>query len=61
MKGKVRRRSENMRMSHPIAPKGQQKQADKENAPKGYRIVLVCRNSKERSFGSSAAYTRRET
>lgn len=43
-KGKIR--IENTRMSHPIAPKGHQKQEDNENAPQGYRIILVCRNSK---------------
>lgn len=58
-KGKIglKRRKENRRISHPIAPKGHQKQEDKENAPKGYRIVSVYRNNKERSFDSSATYT----
>jgi hypothetical protein len=45
-KSKIRR-IEDRRMSHPIAPKGHENQEDKENARKGYRIVLVYSNSKE--------------
>lgn len=54
--------TEDRRMSHPIAPKGHQNQEDKENVRKGYRIVLACSNSKERSFDSNATYkTDRQT
>lgn len=59
-KGKIRR-IENRRMSHPIAPKGHQKQGDNENAPKGYRIVLFYRNRKGRSFDCSATDAQRSS
>lgn len=61
-KGKrgLRRRIGNRRISHPIAPKGHQKQEERGNAPKGYRIVSVYRNNKERSFDSSGTYTQRQ-
>jgi hypothetical protein len=58
-KGKIR--IENRRMSHPIAPKGHQKQGDNENAPKGYRIVLFYRNRKGKSFDCSATDAERSS
>jgi len=58
--GRNKRRIEDSRMSHPIAPKGHQNQEDKENVRKGYRIVLAYGNSKERSFDCNATYTDRE-
>jgi hypothetical protein len=54
-KGKIR--IENTRMSHPIAPKGHKEQKDNENAPEGYRISLVYRNSKGESRSIPVLHT----